>query len=215
MVVRADGSQVTVGEGLGDIKQGKRLIERARKLEDAGGSVEALVGKIVILSAGGGLAVVGVGAGLVGGVLWLLSSQGALRGADSRVANLGIQGPSILVSGVIAVAIGMFTVCATAAMWIWQVVQGAPPPDPVNVSNLSNATTWSEKEAMEVVEAHNKAVDAQQGLPPASPGPQPYPEPQPSPEPAPLDAPPPAMPMVTDAPLSPPPVDAPPAMPPQ
>jgi hypothetical protein len=212
-VLGGNNGLIAVGEGLADVQMTQRLMDRAAAAEGTPNTLSSILGRVTVLAAGGMLTLGGLlGAG-TGALFMLLSRQGNTT-SSATMASLIVQGPSILLTGLIGAAIGLFTVGATAGLWVWYVL--APPlPDPAVVQSMGAAVAWNEKEAADVVAAHNARLDAASPHPatetaPAPPAaPETVPPPQdsaptpPSPEatPPPADAPAPA----TAAPTSPPP----------
>ncbi|MEW5853063.1 MAG: hypothetical protein AB2A00_30045, partial [Myxococcota bacterium] len=176
-VLRADGTAVSVGEGLADVGWQKRLVDRAGSAEDPQAKTQDLIGRVAILGVGAGMVVVGLAVAGVGGVFWALTLQDQTVPIDQPlVQSMAREGLAIMVAGLVGTAIGLFTVVATAALWAWKMVQGPPPPDPATVQALGASLAWDEKEAADVVAKHNAAVDAA-GAPPAEPAPAPAPAP--------------------------------------
>lgn len=158
-VLRADDTAVSLGEGLSDVQQTERLTQRARRLDDSQTNWETIAGRVAVLCAGGVLLAGGVVGGLLGAAFWAWSRTTLPEGLPTQVQAVVLQGPSILATGVAASAIGLFMVVATAGLWAYFIWRGPAPPDPAVVQALGAQLNWDDKEATEVVQKHNAAVD--------------------------------------------------------
>jgi hypothetical protein len=154
-VLRADGSVVTVGEGLADMGQRPRLIERARNKANKERQVETIVGRALALGTagvitGGSALLTAVGLGF-----WAWNSQGVPSDLDKKVASLVKAGQIITVVGFLGTIVGFCAVVASAGFWAWLYFKPQPEPPASAVDALAGAKKWCAKEANEVVTAHN------------------------------------------------------------
>lgn len=160
-VLRADETAVSLGEGLADVGDTKKLQDRAARLDDSQTGWQAILGRVVVLGVGGSLTVAGLLAAGLGAGFWAWSSGGLPDSLPAQVSSIVVSGPSILLTGLIAAAIGLFTVVTTAALWAWFMLRGPPPADPAVVQALGAALAWEEKEALDVVRRHNERMDTE------------------------------------------------------
>jgi hypothetical protein len=158
-VLRADETAVSLAEGLSDIGESKRLADRAARLDDTQNSWQSITGRVVVLAVGGALTVAGALGAVLGAGFWAWSAGGT-SSLPTQVESIVLQGPSIMLTGLIAGAIGLFTVAVTAGLWAWFLVRGPAPADPAVVQALGAQLGWTEAEAQEVVARHNASADS-------------------------------------------------------
>jgi hypothetical protein len=153
-VVRADGTAVAFGEGLSDVGLGSRLRDRATALE--GGGLSAMLVRWLALGAGGVIALAGVAAGVAGIAVWSLARSGRVEGVPSAFDPVMENGPSILLTGAIAVGVGLATSVAGGGVWAWSAFRDRQmAADPEVLSALALTQDWDEPDAREVVRRHN------------------------------------------------------------
>lgn len=154
-VLRADGTPVTVGAGLTEVGLENRLARRVAPPESPLTSLRENAGRLAALVAGGGMAVVGVVAGLSGVVLWGLALSRLVPDNPPGVHAVLAEGLFVALFGVVAVLAGAFTLAVAGIPWVWRVAQGPPHPDPVLLAAAGASLAWEDADATDAVARHN------------------------------------------------------------
>lgn len=155
-VLRGDDSALTVGEGLTDIGEGARLNARAATAAKEETWLLSLAGRVAFLAVGGVVTLLGVAGAVAGGGFTAMSLGGTSSMAEP-MRTLADQGPSMVMAGVVVAFLGLITVAATGALWVWLIFLPTPP-DASKVGDLASSLAWDASEAAEVVARHNEGV---------------------------------------------------------
>jgi hypothetical protein len=154
-VLRADGTPVSVGDGLAAMGQRSRLQERARKAANTERQVDTLVGRGLAVGAAGVVAGVAFGALLAGGGMWAWRTAGLPKNLDGKVNSLVNAAPTITLAGAIGSLLGLGALAATGGLWAWLLLRPQPEPPASATDALAASLAWTPKEAQEVVTFHN------------------------------------------------------------
>ncbi|MBI5493639.1 MAG: hypothetical protein HY904_01350 [Deltaproteobacteria bacterium] len=156
-VLRADGTEVTVGDGLRDVGLQARLPALARPPAQPLTILRDNVGRVGVLVVAGGMLLGGGVAAVLGGALWGLSLARVVPAQQPVLGRVFAEALFILFGGVAGMVVGTFTLLVAAVPWAWQVFR----PDAVDPETLRAAAAsraWDDAVAADVVARHNAAV---------------------------------------------------------
>lgn len=156
-VLRADGTAVSVAEGLADAAHPERLGDRVRAAESVLGDWAAWAARFGLGGLAGGLVVAGGSVGAVGAVLLLVREARWQRpvGLGPDADFLVEQSPGWMAGGAVAVATGVVMFLAVLATDVYHSVRGPRPPDPRVLEETARSDLWDPAEAEHVVTDHN------------------------------------------------------------
>lgn len=160
-VVRSDGSQVTVGQGLADVKRLRELGTRVRALDDRLGTWGRWAARLAVGAVSLGLSASGVALLTAGVVMWVVSKTELNNQVVGTPYEFVVaQAPGAVLGGAVGAASGLVTALALLALVTFNATH-APPPDPRLLRQLSDSTLWDDPDqAASVVAEHNQRVGA-------------------------------------------------------
>lgn len=174
LVVRADGSLVTVWEGHRDVGRLAVLGKRVRALDDGLGLAGRNLAVLGVLGVSlgvffGGVSTLAVGLVMVG----VLFSPLYARAERTSYEFLFAQSPGIVLAGVVGAVTGLAAATGILLLLVFNRTRGLPPPDPRLLRHLGNATLWDPAQAERIVLLHNRNLPLPTTSAPASAQPAP------------------------------------------
>jgi hypothetical protein len=167
-VMRSDGTEVSVGDGLKDVGLQERLSTLARPPTDAMTLLRDNVGRVGVLAVAGGMLLGGSVAAVAGGVLWGLSLAHVAPSSPPVLGQVFAEGLFVLLGGLTGMAVGVFTLVVAVVPWVWQWLR-PEAADPETVKAAAASRAWDDATASDVVARHNAQVNKPREKPAPAP----------------------------------------------
>jgi hypothetical protein len=159
-VLRADGSAVSVAEGLAASGNTTLMARRAGPTPEAPLGVSNIVQHVSLLGVSVGVVAIAVGFALVGVVLEFVAQTQITTPSVPRVLEYDRilwrnQGVALVLASAIIGFIGVATAVAAGAHWGFLFTQEKAVVDASSVAHLNTTFAWEQDEATTVVNQHN------------------------------------------------------------